>query len=72
MFEQKWCHGCAKYRNGACTILFNTMICNVTDPDYPKQWQYVEDVPTCTAFKEKRQRQRTAQQETTPDFFERR
>lgn len=48
---------CEKCRNDTpdhpCRILTATMAFNINDPEYPKEWCYVDDRPTCTAFVDK-------------------
>jgi len=47
------CLNCDPDPNGAkqCKIWLNTMLHNVNDPGYPKEWIYDEDnKPTCTAW----------------------
>lgn len=33
-----------------CMILGNSMAYSINDPEYPKEWIYVEDKPTCTKW----------------------
>lgn len=33
-----------------CEILSRTMLHGVTDPEYPREWVYIDDKPTCTSF----------------------
>jgi hypothetical protein len=61
-FDDAWCAHCTRdkaYRDGgddadpaiACQILSNTMVYDVKDPEYPKEWVYGADGrPRCTAF----------------------
>lgn len=37
---------------GGCDIMLRTMAFDIGDPDYPSEWIYGEDGPTCTAFEE--------------------
>lgn len=58
-FTGEFCDRCQKdadYRNNdgdSCQILCNTMVYDLTDPEYPDEWIYDEDGnPVCTAFEE--------------------
>lgn len=57
-FMGRYCERCKKYGytdeypEDACKILVNTMAFNPSDPEYPKEWIYKNDIPTCTAFEE--------------------
>lgn len=49
--HEKWSH---TQQNGdkQCDILSRSMMCDLKDENYPKEWQYdKEDKPTCTMFK---------------------
>lgn len=59
-FIEKHCYNCihGKYEHtqrcedNPCEILTNTMLHNVNDKEYPKEWIYNEyGEPTCTAWK---------------------
>ena len=44
--NEEWMHD--NNSNKKCEILSNTMIYNVKDKEYPKQWCYKDGKPTCT------------------------
>ncbi len=56
-FISKWCGSCVKNPKSMdainqCDILCMTMVCNIDDSEYPRQWVYSEDdEPMCTAYK---------------------
>lgn len=57
MFES-FCYRCAKEKD--CDIPGMTMICDISDPEYPEEWQIGRDgQPTCTAFEKRRPRKST-------------
>lgn len=33
-----------------CNILCRTLIHDANDPEYPKEWVYIDDKPTCTSW----------------------
>lgn len=52
------CERCAKYPHSSdaknqCMILLRTFAYSITDPEYPREWRYVDGEPTCTAFKDR-------------------
>lgn len=62
-FIRQWCGKCErdKCHNGSkpmdcctpedfCQIIGNTMLMDIDDPDYPKEWVEDENGPRCTAF----------------------
>ena len=51
-FMEAWCHHCEREGGSkVCGILTNTMVYDVTDVNYPKEWIYGADgIPACTAF----------------------
>ena len=62
-FYARFCNQCARDlpSNGTkdfdacepheiCPIIALTLAWKITDPAYPKEWRYVDDKPTCTAF----------------------
>jgi hypothetical protein len=53
-FNNLFCCHCKKAdAMGMCDIICDTMIYELTDPEYPKEWVYRADgQPTCTAFEE--------------------
>lgn len=60
-FIDKWCANCIhedwlhtqKDGDKKCDILSNTMIYNLSDPEYPTEWIEEDGVPRCTAFKKR-------------------
>lgn len=46
------CIHCDPDPSGAkqCNILLRTLIHDIKDPEYPKEWCYVDGKPTCTAW----------------------
>lgn len=49
------CYKCAKWRDDPdaktqCDIFLRTMFYKIEEKKYPKQWRYVDGMPTCTAF----------------------
>lgn len=53
IFTARFCAKCTKREpvgSGPCKIEMYAMVCYVNDPDYPKEWRYVDGKPTCTAF----------------------
>lgn len=51
IFTESWCGMCKKDINHDCPIIVATLIFDVGDEDYPKEWQYGEDgQPKCSAF----------------------
>lgn len=56
-FISHWCDRCERdraFREGrgdSCSIVANTLVYNVGDPEYPEEWTWDKDgVPICTAF----------------------
>lgn len=49
-FISAWCCDCERDKNEDCQILAATFRYDVTDPDYPKEWQCGKDGPCCTAW----------------------
>lgn len=51
IFMDSWCSECARDKNQNCPILAATLCHEVTDAEYPSDWQYGDDgQPKCTAF----------------------
>lgn len=48
IFIEKFCDNCINGND--CSILNDTMVYNINDKKYPKEWVYLDDKPTCTAF----------------------
>lgn len=56
IFMSEFCYRCVKFPHdhdakNQCRIVLDTMAFRIEDPEYPKQWCYVDGKPTCTAFK---------------------
>jgi hypothetical protein len=56
IFHDEWCYTCCKCpidqdAANQCKILAATFIFSVNDPEYPKQWVYIDGKPACTAYK---------------------
>jgi hypothetical protein len=53
-FEDKFCsnciHDCPKENGKKCEIILYAMMCDVTDKEYPREWIYKDNKPTCTNF----------------------
>lgn len=62
-FFDCWCCRCARDKamregcdidecddNEKCEIIANTMVYDIDDPEYPKEWIEDESGPRCTAF----------------------
>ena len=41
-----------------CKIMLSTMAYDTTDAEYPTEWRYVDDKPTCTAYKDANEKAR--------------
>lgn len=79
-FDDDWCDHCARdaeFRKDwdnadpaiGCQILADTLVYDVTDPKYPKEWIYGADgQPRCTAFTTDPSKPVRCDQ--TPDLFE--
>lgn len=59
-FIDHWCGRCARDNfnpgtgQGGCPILAYSLALDLSDPEYPAQWQYGDDgQPKCTAFEDK-------------------
>lgn len=57
-FHNKFCYKCAKFPHDSdaknqCQIVLATMAYDIDEPEYPKEWRYVNDKPICTAFKDR-------------------
>lgn len=56
IFMSEFCYRCSKSPHNPdaknqCMIVLATMAYDKEDPEYPKQWRYVNGKPTCTSFK---------------------
>lgn len=56
-FKSAFCYKCKKMdleKDKYCTIEMDTMMLDVQDEEYPREWTYdSEGNPTCTAFKDR-------------------
>jgi hypothetical protein len=55
IFMSEYCYQCIKFPHDSdaknqCQIVLATMAYDIQDPEYPKEWRYVDGQPTCTAF----------------------
>jgi len=51
-FMDKFCDRCHYEVGGRqCPIILKTMVLDMEDPDYPKEWIYNDGGPVCTKFK---------------------
>jgi len=55
MFTEKYCMNCLHCNpdpdgEKQCEILCRTMCYDVTDKEYPNEWVYIDDKPTCTKW----------------------
>lgn len=56
IFLSKFCYQCIKFPHShdaknQCQISLDSMAWDIRDPEYPKQWRYVDGRPVCAAFK---------------------
>jgi len=56
IFMGEYCYKCAKFPHDTdaknqCAIVLKTMAFDISEPEYPNQWRYINGKPTCTAFK---------------------
>ena len=51
MFFEKYCANCKhdSKEEEPCEIIMYTMFYDIDEPEYPKEWIYQDDKPTCTA-----------------------
>jgi len=57
-FHGRFCYKCAKFPHSIaakkqCMIFLRSNAYHVTDKEYPREWRYVDESPTCTAFKDR-------------------
>lgn len=57
-FMAGYCYKCVKWPHDSdaknqCSIALRSMAYTINDPQYPREWRYVEGEPTCTAFKDR-------------------
>jgi len=55
IFTEKHCDNCMNCDPNPegkkqCDILMKTMCFDITDPEYPIEWTYIDGNPTCTAW----------------------
>lgn len=69
-FMGQFCFQCSAFPD--CEILGRTMAYNITDPEYPDEWQQDEEgAVTCTSFHDKKDDQpKPYRCEATADLFE--
>lgn len=57
-FMSQLCDRCVKMPHdhdakNQCMIFLRTQAYNTKDPEYPREWRYVDGKPVCTAFKDR-------------------
>lgn len=57
-FMSGYCYKCVKWPHdpdakNQCMIFLRTQVYDIEDKEYPREWRYVDDEPTCTAFKDR-------------------
>ena len=57
-FHGRFCYKCAKFPNSIeakkqCMIFLRSNAYSIGDPEYPREWRYVDESPICTAFKDR-------------------
>lgn len=55
IFHEKYCWNCINCNpdpsgDKQCDILMRTLLFGINEPEYPKEWIYVDGKPTCTAW----------------------
>lgn len=50
IFMSGHCQKCVRDENQDCPIIANSMAFEVGDENYPREWQWRDGQPTCTAF----------------------
>jgi hypothetical protein len=71
MFMSEYCFTCSKWAvdsgaKGQCKIRMHTQIFRVEDDEYPIQWCYVDEEPTCTAYKNRDEYNRERREKRKP------
>lgn len=56
LFHCDFCYRCVKFPIDAhakhqCGIFLSSMAFDIDSKNYPREWRYVDDVPTCIAFR---------------------
>ena len=50
-FEKAWCENCRRHAGAAiCEVLFDAILNDPEDANYPDEWRLGEAGPECTAF----------------------
>ncbi len=63
-FMSLFCHQCRKWRDNSyartqCKIVLRSYAHNISDPEYPKQWRYINNFkPICTAYVDRKEHNR--------------
>lgn len=57
-FHEGFCYRCAKFPHSSdaknqCMIFLSAHAYGLGEPEYHKQWRYVDGKPTCTSFKDR-------------------
>jgi hypothetical protein len=50
IFMDEHCDKCFHDRNEDCEIIVASMLYDTNEPEYPKEWRYISNNPTCTKF----------------------
>ncbi len=50
IFMNRFCSNCKYDLDEDCDIILQSMINNIEDPDYPKEWRYRKGKGICTKF----------------------
>lgn len=55
-FMSEFCYTCSKWSISSdaktqCDIWIRTQLFDVEEKEYPLQWRYIDDIPVCTAYK---------------------
>lgn len=51
LFNMRFCYRCARFFNN-CQIELLTMAYDTSDPEYPREWRYVNGKPVCVKFED--------------------
>ena len=69
-FQETWCDRCRRDATGRCPILGATMLFDIDDPEYPREWTFADDgAPICTAFVDRSAPRRGFHCRKTADLF---
>ena len=69
-FQEIWCERCRRDLKGNCPILGATMMLDIGEPGYPREWTFSDaGSPICTAFKARDTPRRGFRCRKTGDLF---